>query len=66
MDKETIGHLFEPYFSNREGGAGLGIWVTYQIVKQLGGDIDVTSRQHETVFHVLLPFMDRKECYHAA
>lgn len=66
MDQETIDHLFEPYYSNREGGTGLGLWVTYQIVNKLGGEIKVTSRQHGTSFQVLFPFTGQKEASYAA
>lgn len=51
-------HLFEPYFGEEgpEGeGHGLGLWVTYQLVKQLGGDIAVDSVPGRTRFTVRLP-----------
>lgn len=66
MDTETLDHLFEPYFSRREGGSGLGLWVTYQIVQQLGGQIQVTSRAGETRFSVTLPFPAQEVQSHAA
>ncbi|NIA02758.1 MAG: two-component sensor histidine kinase [Planctomycetia bacterium] len=58
MDKKTRDHLFEPYFTSHKGGTGLGLWVSYQIVKQLGGEISVDSQQNVTCFRVVLPFMD--------
>ena len=48
-------HLFEPFVSGREGGHGLGLWVTYQIVKQLQGRIAATCEQGEVRFEVWLP-----------
>jgi len=48
-------HLFEPFVSGREGGHGLGLWVTYQTVKQFGGEIAVDYRDREVVFTVKLP-----------
>lgn len=52
---EVLGHLFEPFASGNETGHGLGLWVTYQIVSQLGGRIDAESAEGITRFHVELP-----------
>jgi two-component system NtrC family sensor kinase len=51
--------LFEPFVSGREGGSGLGLWVTYQIVSQLGGRIAVDCGHGEVRFAVWLP-LERK------
>ncbi|MBL8487749.1 MAG: HAMP domain-containing histidine kinase [Rhodocyclaceae bacterium] len=48
-------HLFEPFVSGREGGHGLGLWVTYQTVTQLGGQIAADWRDGEVRFTVSLP-----------
>lgn len=40
LSAEQIAHLFEPFSPLSEGGHGLGLWVTYQIVHQLGGYIN--------------------------
>ncbi len=55
VSKEEIGRMFEPFVHNRPGGTGLGLWITYQIVKQFGGDIYVHSEQGTTSFMVHLP-----------
>jgi len=47
-------HLFEPYFGEGEVH-GLGLWVTYQLVQQLGGEIVVDSVPGHTRFNVSLP-----------
>jgi len=52
---EQLPHLFEPFYSERDGGTGLGLWVTYQTVTQLGGEISVESRDRNTRFEVTLP-----------
>lgn len=52
---EQADFLFEPFASNREAGHGLGLWVTYQIVTQLGGEIVVESTPGDTRFVVRLP-----------
>jgi len=58
MDKSTLSRIFEPFFSAREGqkGTGLGLTVVSGIIKELGGDISVSSRLNSgSVFNVFLP-----------
>ncbi len=57
---EYMEHLFEPFVSGREGGHGLGLWVTYQMVRQLGGRIDATCNGGEVRFEVWLPRGEEK------
>lgn len=52
---EVMSRLFEPFSSGRENGSGLGLWVTYQIVSQLGGRIAAESSKGLTRFAVVLP-----------
>ena len=53
---QLLPHLFEPFFTDRVGGTGLGLWITYQMVTQLGGRIRVHSDAQNTLFAVTLPF----------
>ncbi len=53
-------HLFEPYFGEGEGH-GLGLWVTYQLVNQLKGEIAVKSVPGCTSFSVSLPLETEHE-----
>lgn len=58
IDADTLGHLFEPFYTNRDGGlgGGLGLASVYGIVKQNRGYIWVDSEEGEgTVFSVYLP-----------
>ena len=43
MSDETIVRLFEPYFTTRATGTGLGMTLVYKIVKEFSGDIYVKS-----------------------
>ncbi len=52
---EILAHIFEPFVTGREGGHGLGLWVVYQIVQQLGGHIAAGSEDGMTVFQLRLP-----------
>jgi two-component system NtrC family sensor kinase len=57
MSKETLNHIFEPFFSARKKpGTGLGLSITYGIVEKLGGSMRVESSEGEgATFTVLLP-----------
>lgn len=55
IPQDKVSYLFEPFTSLSEGGSGLGLWVIYQIVQQLGGLITVQSEPDKTQFTVQLP-----------
>jgi two-component system, NtrC family, sensor kinase len=57
MSQETLTHIFEPFFTTKKGkGTGLGLPITYGIVKKLGGSIEVRSQEGKgTTFTVSLP-----------
>jgi signal transduction histidine kinase len=58
---EQVNFLFEPFTSLSENGHGLGLWVIYQIVQQLGGNVTVQSEPDETRFTVQLPLQEQYE-----
>jgi signal transduction histidine kinase len=52
----VLSRIFDPFFSNGNGGAGLGLSAAYGIVQGHGGTIEVTSREQEgTHFVIRLP-----------
>jgi PAS domain S-box-containing protein len=56
MSRETQAKVFDPFFSTRGAGRGLGLAVVHGIVRGLRGAIHITSELgHGTTFHVLLP-----------
>ncbi|MDP2640404.1 MAG: HAMP domain-containing sensor histidine kinase [Betaproteobacteria bacterium] len=60
LTDKQIAHLFEPFANADERGHGLGLWVCYQIARQLGGNIEVESESRDgagrTAFKVTIPF----------
>ncbi len=55
LSPEQLSHLFEPFTPFSENGNGLGLWICYQIVTQLGGTIRAESTPAQTRFTVTLP-----------
>jgi PAS domain S-box-containing protein len=58
IGQETIDRIWDPFFTTKEvgQGVGLGLALTYDIVKRHGGDIQVESRPGEgSTFTVRLP-----------
>ena len=56
MDSDTVGRIFEPYFTTKENGTGLGMTMSYKIIKEFGGDIQVKSEKGKgSVFLISLP-----------
>jgi two-component system cell cycle sensor histidine kinase/response regulator CckA len=56
MDDRTKRRLFEPFFSTRAQGSGLGLATVHGVAHQHGGFVDVRSTPAEgSAFHVYLP-----------
>lgn len=53
---DVLPRLFDPFFSTKDGGNGLGLALTQQIVRDHGGDVEVTSTVGRgTTFTVRVP-----------
>lgn len=56
MDEQTQQKIFEPYFTTKATGTGLGLTVVYKIMKEHRGDITVKSKPGEgTTFTLYFP-----------
>ncbi len=53
---ENIPHLFQPYFTGKKNGMGLGLATTHSVIKAHKGNVEVQSSQGQgTTFIVRLP-----------
>jgi len=43
IPEENLTHIFDPYFTTKQTGTGLGLAVVHKIVEAHGGQIKVTS-----------------------
>ncbi|MGC8989884.1 MAG: response regulator, partial [Verrucomicrobiia bacterium] len=53
---KDLPHVFEPYYTTKKSGSGLGLAVAYSVVHRHGGEIKVESSPGQgTAFHICLP-----------
>ncbi len=61
IPEENLSRIFDPYFTTKETGCGLGLSIAYSIVKRHGGKIEVESKPGRgSTFHIYLPATGRK------
>lgn len=61
IDAGDVDKIFDPFFTKREQGTGLGLAVVYRIIESHGGFIDVKSVKGEgTTFVVSLPIVEKQ------
>jgi PAS domain S-box-containing protein len=64
---EHLHRIFDPYFSTKQAGRGLGLATSYSIIKNHGGFVTVDSRLgHGTTITVSLPATAQPELVEAA
>jgi signal transduction histidine kinase len=57
----VLPNLFRPFYTTRDGGTGLGLYLSRQIAKDHGGELDVENLADGVRFTLTLPFDPRKE-----
>jgi PAS domain S-box-containing protein len=56
ISEENLSKIFEPYFTTKETGSGLGLTLVFKIIREHLGEISVKSREGEgTCFSISLP-----------
>jgi signal transduction histidine kinase len=56
ISEEALPHIFDIYYTTKQEGAGLGLMMVYDAVKEHGGKIEVKSKVGRgTTFKLLLP-----------
>ena len=58
MTAEGMARLFEPFYSTKRSGTGMGLFIAERIVRNHGGRLDVESSDGQTVFTVTLPCVE--------
>lgn len=62
IEEGIIDKIFDPYFSTKERGSGLGLFITYNIIKNHNGHISVKSIKGEgTEFIIYLPLVRKQD-----
>ncbi|MFC1550992.1 PAS domain S-box protein [Candidatus Latescibacterota bacterium] len=60
--EENLSKIFDPYYTSKRKGTGLGLATTYSIIKRHDGNISVESEQGEgATFHFYLPASKKTE-----
>ena len=62
IQQEDIAKIFQPYFTTKDVGIGLGLAITERIINEHGGEVLVESRPGEgTKFTVVLPLQQEQQ-----
>ena len=62
MSEEALLYVFEPLFTTKEQGSGLGLYTSYKIIEAHHGKITVRNQPKKgTVFTILLPVLQPEE-----
>lgn len=58
---EQIGRIFEPYYTTKKEGSGLGLMIVQRIIREHGGTIEVESGVGRgTTFRIKLPIYEKR------
>ena len=61
MSAENLSHVFEPYFTTKPSGSGLGLFIVRRIVREHGGELSIESSQGKGLtLTIRLPFIDKR------
>jgi signal transduction histidine kinase len=58
---EDMSKIFDPYFTTKAGGSGLGLMIVRRIVREHGGEIDIVNNEGRGIsLTIRLPLRDRR------
>ncbi|GHV94149.1 PAS domain-containing sensor histidine kinase [Spirochaetia bacterium] len=61
ISEKNLAKIFEPYFTTKESGTGLGLTLVFKIIREHQGEISVDSREGEgTNFEISLPIHEKE------
>ena len=61
ISADNMGKVFDPYFTTKQGGSGLGLLVVRRIVREHGGEISLVNNEGKGLtLSIRLPFRDRR------
>ena len=61
MSAEDLSRVFEPYFTTKPSGSGLGLLIVRRIVREHGGELSIESSQDKGLaLTIRLPFIDKR------
>ena len=56
IQPEDVARIFDPFFTSKSTGTGLGLWIVYRLVKTMDGRIEVNSMPGQgTLFRIHIP-----------
>ena len=62
MSPEVLSRIFEPYYTTKETGTGLGLTITFKIVREHRGEISVNSMPGKgSVFTISIPVPQKEK-----
>jgi len=61
MSAETLSHVFEPYYTTKDSGTGLGLLIVRRIVREHGGELAIESTEGKGLrLTIRLPFKEQR------
>ncbi|HZS17181.1 MAG TPA: ATP-binding protein [Candidatus Udaeobacter sp.] len=61
MSAENLSHVFEPYFTTKPSGTGLGLLIVRRIVREHGGELSIESSPGQGVtLTIRLPYVEKR------